>query len=354
MEIYGYIGAIVGNIVWIALAAGVAWVVVLAPHWGLRDRWRIWRRQKYRRQLEDALKHLLALSERGQIGSAESLGGALGLSLRDVFRLIQRMETRGVTHSSGGGIELTSEGERWALQVVRAHRLWERYLADEAGMPLGRVHGAAERAEHGMSAERLDELEAQLGHPTSDPHGDPIPSRDGILESLGATPLTDWETGKKAYIVHVEDEPDVVLRQILAIGLKPGDPIRVLERGPDFVTISHAETEHRMAPVVAGNIHVRAAAVAPSKPADAITLAQLADGEEADVVGIDPSYRGFARRRLLDLGLTPAARVRTELDNAFGDPRAYRIRGTLVALRGDQAKLIWVRPVNGARQEHVA
>ncbi len=342
------------NIAWVLIFAGVVILATMAPGWGLRSRWVIWRRLRRRRLLEDALKHLLSLSHRGQSGSAESLGGALNLSQSEVIQLLQRMESRGVVRSAGGIVELTPEGERWALQVVRAHRLWERYLADEAGMPLAHLHDAAERAEHNFSVENLDALEAHLGHPTRDPHGDPIPDRDGSVASLGATPLTDWKTDGKAYIVHIEDEPDVVFRQLVALGLNPGDPIRVLERSQHHIAVAHGDSEHRLAPVVAANIHVRAAALAPLKPADAISLSKLPDGAEAEVVAIDPSFRGFARRRLLDLGLTPSALVRAELGNAFGDPRAYRVRGTLIALREDQARLVWVRLRKPQEEHHAA
>lgn len=332
------------NLLWVLLLAAAA-AVALAPRWGLVTRYRLWRQQRRRRQLEDALKHLLNLSQRGQSGSPESLAGALALTRNDIVDLITRMEMRQLIHSTAGAIELTPDGERWALQIVRAHRLWERYLADETGMDLARVHGVAERAEHRLSQESLDVLEAHLGHPTHDPHGDPIPRADGSLEDLEAVSLTDWESAGKAHIVHIEDEPEIILRQILALGLKPGDPIRVLEREPDHIVVAHQGYEHRLAPVVAANIQVRAAPLTPARPHDATALADLPGGREADVVAIDSQFRGFARRRLLDMGLTPGARVAVALENAFGDPRAYRIRGTLVALRRDQARFVWVRPV---------
>ena len=91
------------------------------------------------------------------------------------------MESQGLVESRGSELHLTAEGERWAMHIVRAHRLWERYLADEARMPLEKVHTEAHRREHGLTAEQLDEMEAALGHPSRDPHGDPIPTREGIM-----------------------------------------------------------------------------------------------------------------------------------------------------------------------------
>ena len=98
-----------------------------------------------------------------------------------------------------------------------------------------------------------------------------------------------------------------------------------------------------LAPAVAANVHVAASAVTPTAEEGSVPLSSLADGQSAEVVAIDEACQGFTRRRFLDLGLTPGTAVQPELSNAFGDPRAYRIRGTLIALRRDQASLIHVR-----------
>ena len=331
---------------WILLIAGSLAALVLLPDWGIRAQWRSWQALRRRSRIEDGLKHLLALAQQGQSGSAASLAGALGLSEKPVVKLLASMESRGTIQSTRGGLQLTPEGERLAMQVVRAHRLYETYLADEARIPLAKVHGVAERAEHGLSAEHVDALDAHLGHPLHDPHGDPIPRADGTVAPLKAVPLTDWPIGRQAHVAHVEDEPDVVFRQILALGIERGTPLRVLESNPDCLVVSDGEQEHRLAPVIAASVHVRAALVTPAMPPDAVRLSDLPARAEAEVAAIDPHYRGFGRRRLLDLGLTPGAIVSPELENAFGDPRGYRVRGAMIAIRQDQAKLVWVRPLH--------
>ena len=329
---------------WFWILSGVLFAFGLGWWFGLPAKFRNWRKLRERALFEDALKHLLAFEHRGQQGTLESLAGRLGLSQKRLVELIAHMEARGVLHSVGGGLHLSPDGKRWALQVVRAHRLWERYLADEAGVPMEQLHGAAERAEHHLSPERLDALEAQLGHPAHDPHGDPIPGADASLALLVGVPLTDWPLGETAQIVHVEDEPEVILKQILTTGLRPGSIVRVLESGPKGLILSDGEQEHRLAPVLAANIQVADAPKAPERPAGLVRLADLKEGEEAEVVAIDAQYRGYGRRRLLDLGLTPQARVQPELTNAFGDPRAFRVRGSLIVLRKEQAAQVWVRP----------
>ncbi len=321
---------------------------------GLRRLWR--RRGEYRgrAQLEDALKHILAWQHRAKAATPESLAGALGLSPQAVLELLTRMEAAETIESVTGGVRLTPKGERRALQVVRAHRLWESHLSDDANMPMGRIHRAAERAEHRLSGEDLAELDAHLGHPRHDPHGDPIPTAEGFMVPLNAVSLSEWPAGDYARIVHIEDEPEVIFRQILVAGLRPGQIVRVLETGGRRVVVSDGESAHRLAPAVAANIQVAAASARAMRPAESIRLSRLPQGAKAEVIELDEACRGFSRRRLLDLGLTPRTTVEAVLENTFGDPRAFRIRGTVIALRSEQADHIRVRPLSPQRPQGAA
>ena len=328
---------------WLILAALVALVAALWPDAGLFAQTRRWRELRRRELLEDALKHIFAWEQRAQNATPESLAGGLGIPHSRVLQLITGMETKGLVQSLAGGLRLTSKGQRLALQVVRAHRLWERYLADDAGMPMARLHQAAEKAEHQLSAENLDALDAHLGHPEHDPHGDPIPRSDGSLAEVEAVALNDWPMDQPARVVHIEDEPDVIFQQILAAGLRPGSVLRVLENTPERLVISDGEQEHRLAHVVAANIQVAVMAPQRERPAGVKRLSDLAPGAEGEVVELDSLCRGFSRRRLLDLGLTVNTKIEVALENTFGDPRAFRIRGTLIALRKEQADHVWVK-----------
>lgn len=329
---------------WLAVVAGFGVILLLAPRLGLLRRWRLRQAGRERRLLEDALKHLFVFAQRGQPATPESLAGGLRISAKKVVHLINRMEAKGLMHLSGGHLQLREEGRRRALEVVRAHRLWERYLADELRVPLAKVHGSAERAEHTLSSERLDALEAHLGHPLRDPHGDPIPQADGSVEPLLAVPLTDWPEHQLGVIVHVEDEPEFLLPQILELGLRPGVTVQVLDSQPDAVAVAVGDNRVRLNPALASNIHVRPVLTTPTRAEPTLPLSELALRQPAEVVGIDPEFRGLGRRRLLDLGFTPNAEVTPELATPLGDPRAYRVRGTLVALRNEQARYVWVRP----------
>ena len=304
------------------------------------------RREGARRRvrIEDALKHLFDQEYRGRRGSFASLGGALRLDDRRLMQLLARMQLQGLVVATGQEFQLTAEGERVARQVVRAHRLLERYFADEARLPLRQVHAAAERQEHALTPDQVDALSASLGHPRQDPHGDPIPGRDGEIPSAGDTPVTDWPLDQFGRITHLEDEPPLAFAQILAEGLRVGQVVRILESRPERIVLTDGENEFRLAPAVAANVFL-----APSAAPAATGLIPLSDlpvGESAEIVALDPSCQGFSRRRLMDLGFTPGARLEPALRTFAGDPRGYRVRGTLVALRHDQAKQVLVRHVN--------
>jgi DtxR family Mn-dependent transcriptional regulator len=306
----------------------------------------ILRENRRREEVEDALKHLLDREQQGRHASPESLAGATEFSSQKVFKIIARMQMQGLIEHRGMELHLTPEGERWAIHIVRAHRLLERYLADEARLPLEKVHAEAHRREHGMTPAQVDAMDALLGYPAHDPHGDPIPNREGKIADVEHIPLTDWDEDAPAQIVHLEDEPELAFAQIMAEGLVLGQTIRILERTPERYLLSDGETEYRLAPAVAANVHVAPLPERISVLADAIPLNELPHARQAEIVALDEACQGFTRRRFLDLGLTPGATITPELKNSFRDPRGYRVRGTLIALRKEQANQIWVKPNN--------
>jgi DtxR family transcriptional regulator, Mn-dependent transcriptional regulator len=307
--------------------------------------WRVKRRPlRERQRLEDALKHLFEEEYRGRHASISSLAGVLKLNDSTVVALVGRMQAQGLAEVRGQLFELTPAGERLALQVVRAHRLLERYFADEARLPLRQVHAAAERREHSLSPDDADRLSASLGHPTRDPHGDPIPTREGSVAPPAGSPATSWPADTTGRIVHLEDEPEISFAQIVAEGLRVGQLVRVVESTPTRLVLTDGENEFRLAPAVAANVFL---ALAPDAvfASHVVRLSDLANDHPAEVVGLDDGCQGFSRRRLMDLGFTEGARIRPFLRTFAGDPRAYEVRGTLVALRRDQASQVLVRPL---------
>jgi len=311
----------------------------------LARRWRAARRVTLdRTRLEDALKHLFEQEYRGRRGSLSSLGGALGLGGAVVLALVGRMQQQGLLTLSGQDFDLTPAGQKLALQIVRAHRLLERYFADEARLPLGEVHRAAERGEHALSPADADRLSAALGHPTRDPHGDPIPTREGVVAPPAGTPATSWAANTPGRVVHLEDEPEISFAQIVAVGLHVGQTVRIIESTAARVVMTDGEHEFQLAPAVAANVFLAATDTA-GWPERVIRLSDLKDQGAAVIVDLDEACQGFSRRRLMDLGFTSGARIRPALSTFVGDPRAYEVRGTTIALRRDQASQVLVRPL---------
>jgi len=340
-------------IIILSFTAVIILLLLFLPRYGMLTRLRVRRTTAQREQVEDALKYLLEREQGGSHASVDSLAGALEINRSRVLPLVMRMQSQGllVPLEDGMHLHLTAEGERWALQIVRAHRLWERYLADEARMPLQRVHTEAHRREHQLSADQLDVLDAQMGYPQRDPHGDPIPDSQGRLPEAEGKPLsggvnlTAWSHDQPGRIVHLEDEPPLAYAQILAEGLRLGQTVRILDATPERLTLSDGENEYRLAPAVASNVFLEPLPVEIYQQPGVVSLADLPAHHTASIIALDEACQGFTRRRFLDLGLTPGTHIQAELENAFGDPRGYRVRGTLIALRRDQAGQIWVKPV---------
>jgi DtxR family Mn-dependent transcriptional regulator len=307
-----------------------AYVLVAAAALGLFGLIRLGRRLRRRHrqvQYEDMLKQVCSARQEGRAATVSEIGGRLGLAPKATLALVQELEAAGFLRSAGGVLEPTEKGERLGLQVLRAHRFWERYLSDEAQEPLERLHDLAERAEHRLGADQIEALADHLGHPRE------------------RTPLTDWPRGRPAVVVHVEDEPGEGLREALRAGLYPGTVLRIVEKGTREITVDTGEGPHGIAPAVAAQIEVRDAPEGEEPGAAPATLAGLRIGGEAEVTGLRKGCSGLMRRRLLDLGFTPGTRIVAVLSNAGDEAHAYRIRDTLIALRQEQAEQVLIGPL---------
>lgn len=318
--------------------------VILWPDRGLWARWQRSRHLTERIRSEDALKHIHKWEMKGRRPTLESIAGVIHGSLDETAVLLNNMQANGLLTIIADEIHLTPAGHEAALHIIRAHRLWEHYLAEETGFDEAEWHGHAERLEHALSPEQVERLASQLGHPIYDPHGDPIPSASGYLRGHGGQPLTRLPLDKPGRIVHLEDEPPVVYAQLVAEGLYPGMPVRVIEISPERIRFWANGNEHVLAPMLAANISVIAEPIPTEEtiPTSHSYLSQLPVGESARVVGIVNRCRGSERRRFMDLGILPGTTIRAEMRSPSGDPTAYVIRDTLIALRQEQASLIQI------------
>ncbi len=269
----------------------------------------------------------------------------LSISLGHVSEILALTQERGLVELVNNNFRLTEAGKKTATQIVRAHRLWERYLADATGYQESDWHKQADRLEHKLSVEELDRLSASLGHPTHDPHGDPIPTPRGDLSLPWRYTPDRLPVQTSARIVHIEDEPDVIYAQIVAEDLHPNMIIEIDEKSTNRIRFWTEDQEHVLAPIVAANISVLPLVEdAREKVIDGVPLDTLLPGQSGLVTGISSLSRGVERRRLFDLGIIPGTEINVEMVNPGGDPTAYRIRGTVIALRNSQARLIKVNP----------
>jgi DtxR family Mn-dependent transcriptional regulator len=294
-------------------------------------------------QLEDALKHLLDCDESGRGATLESLAGALSRTRSQAAELLGNLRGRGLATATGDAHHLTEDGRIYALQVVRTHRLYETWLARETSTPPEDWHRQAHKAEHHLEPSAVDAMADRLNNPRFDPHGDPIPTREGDMPRRSLTSLVSWQDGQAARIEHIEDEPATLYRQAEALALSPGTRINESRHLDDGSIEALVENRRIVIPAaVATLIHVTAPDQEDETPPDLGRLSDLPVGGEAVVHILAPSCTGAERRRLLDLGVVPGTRIRCEFTSPFGTPRSYNIRGALIALRDHQADRILV------------
>ncbi|MCA9952268.1 MAG: metal-dependent transcriptional regulator [Anaerolineales bacterium] len=337
-----------------ALIFGTAAIVIIAvlfwPEHGFIPRWQRTRRLTQRVLSEDALKHIYKWEIQGRRPTLESIAGALNINTNTAANLVTHMQTDGLIKVEGDDMHLTSEGRDAALHIIRAHRLWERYLAEETGYTEEVWHGQAEEFEHTLTPDAADALAAQLNFPTHDPHGDPIPTLHSDVVVHAGEPLTRTAIDMPARIVHIEDEPDIVYAQLVAEGLHPGQIVRVTESTNQRVRFWTNGNEHVLAPMVAANVAVMPLTSFDEETLDEsegyVRLSCVEMGTTAVVTGLSTACRGSERRRFLDLGITRGTNITPEMRSPGGDPTAYRIRGALIALRESQAHQIKVKLEN--------
>jgi DtxR family Mn-dependent transcriptional regulator len=230
--------------------------------------------------VEDYTKAIFALESRStEPVSTNALAERLGITPGSVSAMLKRLGELGViAHEPYRGVRLTEDGRRIALEVIRHHRLLESFLADALGMPWDRVHAEAEVLEHVLSEDLEDLIAAKLGHPTVDPHGDPIPTADLELEEPSTARMESLQPGDEGLFVRVSDSDPEMLRYLAERGISPGERFAVRDRqpfgGPLFVVFG--EQEHALGGQLAGAMRVEV----DRSPSSA---ASLIAGEESSI-----------------------------------------------------------------------
>src|SRR3954451_4424897 len=184
--------------------------------------------------VQDYAKAIWSLAQRDdEAVSTSAIAERLDVSAASASAMVKRLESMGlVEREPYHGVQLTSAGERVALEVVRHHRLLELYLAEALGMSWDRVHEEAEVLEHAISPQLSELIAAKLGNPTHDPHGDPIPTVDGEIDETPTQPLSELSPGARGGFVRVSESDPDMLRSLAERGIAPGDRFEVLAREP--------------------------------------------------------------------------------------------------------------------------
>lgn len=311
-------------------------IIIFWPQRGILS---IWKHHKEvdRIYLEDCIKQLYEFGVAKHPISVSDLIYVLEISPDEAKILSDKMIKKHlVNQKTENSLQLTNFGEQKALQIIRAHRIWESHLANK-GIDIENIHDEADKYEHFTTAEKINEMEANLGHPKRDPHGDVIPSANGEIQEEKGIPLTQWPSNREARIDHVEDEPKALFTQLIAMGLVAGAKLNIIKQEPNRMLIHSQHLQHMLAPETAEKIFV------VETPPEAIPLGELLAGEKGAVTEIDES--GKSIRRLLDIGLVPGSKVETVRIAPLGDPIEFRIKGALISLRRHEANKIWIKRI---------
>jgi DtxR family Mn-dependent transcriptional regulator len=185
--------------------------------------------------IEDYAKSIYSLQQRAGGGpvSTNALAERCGVTPASASAMVKRLAERGLAlHERYHGVRLTVAGERLALEMLRHHRLLELYLAEHLDVPWDRVHEEADALEHVLSEDLEARIAAKLGNPTHDPHGDPIPDRDLVIEEQETDALDTLPVGAGGRFVRVSDADPEMLRYLSDLGISVGDDLEMLDRQP--------------------------------------------------------------------------------------------------------------------------
>jgi DtxR family transcriptional regulator, Mn-dependent transcriptional regulator len=211
--------------------------------------------------MQDYLKTIYSLQESDHDVATSALAERLGVAAPSVTGMVKKLAAlKLVRHQRYQGVRLTKAGERVALEVLRHHRLLELYLAEALGYSWDQVHAEAERLEHVISEEFEERMFHALGQPTQDPHGHPIPTKEGKVASPGSSRLADLPPGAQAVISGVSDRDPEMLRYLGERGLVPETAVTVMARAPfnGPITVKAGRASHVLGTDLAREIRVQA------------------------------------------------------------------------------------------------
>lgn len=291
---------------------------------------------------EDILKSVYNHESQNSVCNVNSLSEKLNKTNKQIQSSVNQLINSNHIETDNKTIRLTELGKNYALKIIRFHRLYEKYLADQTNLDEKNWHHIAEDIEHNLTNEEADKLAAQIGNPVFDPHGDPIPSPQGELPDDIGIPLSKLNPGDISIVIHIEDEPDDVYQNIVNKGIYKGIQIRFLGTFNNEVSFYANEKLCSLSLNEAKNINVGLPKLEKIHLGDFKKLSSLSVGQRGKIIGIAKSLRGQQRRRLMDLGIVSGTEIEVELESLTGDPLAYKVRGTTIALRKNQTDKIYI------------
>lgn len=209
--------------------------------------------------VEDYLKAIYAIGKGTGAAATNEIAQRLDLAPASVSGMVRRLADQGLlAYERYHGVKLTESGRRAALRTLRRHRVIEAYLAEALGYPWDRVHAEAERLEHAASDELVDRMAATIGEPEVDPHGAPIPTRDGSVDETVYRSLAELEVGSTGVVARVSDEDAEMLRYLAELGIVPGKRLSVKAHAPfdGPITLSVSRQELSIGPALAAQVMV--------------------------------------------------------------------------------------------------
>jgi len=215
--------------------------------------------EKLSQQMEDYLKTIYLLQQREGEASTNAIAEALAVKPASVTGMLKKLaEMKLARHTPYQGVALTRAGARIALEIVRHHRLIELFLIEALGYAWDEVHAEADRLEHVISEDFEDRVAARLGHPQIDPHGDPIPAKDGSVANVDQCSLIQLEHGQSAHITRLDDSHPEMLRYAADLGLRPNTRITLVESEPfgGSLRVRVGKTVHAIGRDLAHNVYV--------------------------------------------------------------------------------------------------
>ncbi|MDH3215132.1 MAG: metal-dependent transcriptional regulator [Candidatus Krumholzibacteria bacterium] len=209
--------------------------------------------------IQDYVKAIYKLSQKKQKVTPSGLAETLGVSAAAVTKMVRRLQDlKLVRYAKTQGLRLSPTGEKIALEMIRHHRLLELYLTEALGYGWDEVHDEAEKLEHVISEQFEEKIERLLGYPTHDPHGAPIPTREGHIERAELTVLSQLETGAHGCVERVSDSDAQMLTYLGELGLYPGTPVEMIAREPygGSLHVRISGQDHAIGLALADNVFV--------------------------------------------------------------------------------------------------